>query len=173
MQETETGLRYDIGKLRYDLLPPDAIAELVAVFTKGAEKYAPRNWEKGMNWQRCYASLHRHASAWQMGEDRDPETGCLHMAHVAWNALAIVAYQLRGVGEDNRPSLARPVSVSRPPKEVSEDLPDFPPDYPRYDGDIGEAARQIWSFFNKGNTRKGAHLKEEYELPVEPPKKAK
>lgn len=98
-----TGLRYNDGKLRYDLLPPDAIEELVRVYTRGAAKYAPRNWEKGMGWTTCYASLQRHAAAWASGEDFDAETRCHHMAHVAWNALAIVAYTARGIGTDDRP----------------------------------------------------------------------
>lgn len=97
-----TGLRYNAGKLRYDLLPPDAIAELARVYTRGAVKYAPRNWEKGMAWSTCYASLHRHAAAWASGEDFDEETKCHHMAHVAWNALALVAYAARDVGTDDR-----------------------------------------------------------------------
>lgn len=98
-------MRFNAGKLRYDLLPPDAIEELVKIYTMGAAKYADRNWEKGFNWMDCYASLARHLALWQMGEDRDEESDHLHMAHVAWNALAIVTFQLRNVGVDNRVKL--------------------------------------------------------------------
>lgn len=101
-------LRFDDGKLRFDLLPPDALTELVKVYTRGSVKYEPRNWERGMNYQRCFASLARHAVLWQMGQDTDEETGCNHMAHVAWNALALVTYQIRGVGVDDRPELGGP-----------------------------------------------------------------
>lgn len=66
--------------------------ELAKVFTKGAEKYEPNNWMKGMSWESVLASLERHKEAFKLGEDVDPETGCLHMAHVAWNALALVSY---------------------------------------------------------------------------------
>jgi hypothetical protein len=45
----------------------------------------------------------RHLSAWWQGEDKDPETGMSHMLHAAWNALTLVAYELRGIGEDDRP----------------------------------------------------------------------
>lgn len=92
---TETkhqGLRYNQNKLRYDLFEPHAMKELAKVFTKGAEKYLPRNWEKGMSWQSVLASLERHKEAFKQGEDVDPETGCLHAAHIAWNALALVSY---------------------------------------------------------------------------------
>lgn len=86
------GLRYNEGKLRYDLFEPHAMKELAKVFTIGANKYAPRNWERGMSWQGVLASLERHKEAFKSGEDIDQETGCLHMAHVAWNALALVSY---------------------------------------------------------------------------------
>lgn len=96
-------LRYDDGKIRYDLIPADALEALALVYTKGAIKYAPRNWEKGMSWSRCFGSLMRHSWAFWKGEEIDPETGCHHMAMVAWNALALCAYQKRGIGEDDRP----------------------------------------------------------------------
>ena len=100
----DTGLRYNAGKLRYDLLPVDAIRELTKVMTMGAEKYEARNWEKGFKWMEdCFGSLQRHAQAFAGGEDRDAESGQLHMAHVMWNAMALVAFQLRGVGTDDRP----------------------------------------------------------------------
>lgn len=88
----EQGLRFNEGKLRYDLLEPFAIKELVKVFSKGAEKYPPRNWEKGMSWHKVLASLKRHIAAFELGEDFDEETGCYHIAHAAWNALALVSY---------------------------------------------------------------------------------
>jgi hypothetical protein len=96
------GLRFNTGKLRYDLLPPDALEELVRVFTMGAEKYAPRNWEKGLSWMDCYASMMRHAQQWVKGEDRDEESGHLHTAHVQWNAMALTTFMLRGTGQDDR-----------------------------------------------------------------------
>lgn len=86
------GLRYNEGKLRYDLLEPSAIKELVKVFTKGAEKYAPHNWEKGMAWSKVLASLKRHIAEFEQGEDYDNETKLYHMAHAAWNAMALVSY---------------------------------------------------------------------------------
>lgn len=88
----EEGLRYNIGKLRYDLFEPHAMEELAKVFTKGAEKYAARNWEKGMKWSSVMASLKRHIAKFEKGEDIDDESRLHHMAHVAWNALALVSF---------------------------------------------------------------------------------
>lgn len=101
----DTGLRFNEGKLRYDLLPPDAIEEVVKVFTMGAKKYTDRNWELGMPWMTIVASLKRHMAAWELGELKDTESGLLHTAHLAWNALALLTYELRCIGEDNRPKL--------------------------------------------------------------------
>lgn len=115
------GLRYDSGKPRYDLIPPDALAEYVRVMTIGAEKYAPRNWELGMKWSRCVGSMLRHAFAWLGGETNDPETRCHHLAHVAWNALALVAYSKRRIGENNLPFVERDLNNSQVLKGAMND----------------------------------------------------
>lgn len=101
----DEAVKDDESKPRYDLLPPNALNELVAVYTMGAKKYAPRNWEKGLRWGRVFAALMRHAWAWWSGESRDHESGLNHMAHVAWCALALAEYNMspKNVGEDDRP----------------------------------------------------------------------
>lgn len=110
------GLRYDSGKARYDLLEPYAMEQLVNVFTKGANKYADRNWEKGMDWSKMLACLKRHVAAFEKGEDYDYDpscegciagncsnhTGLLHMAHAAWNAMALVSFYKIYPQGDNR-----------------------------------------------------------------------
>jgi len=101
--KAEPAKRFDAGKPRYDLVPDDAFRELVEVYSMGARKYEPRGWEKGMSWSRCFAALMRHAWAFWRGEETDPESGLHHMAHVAWNALALVSYSKRQIGTDDRP----------------------------------------------------------------------
>lgn len=98
------GLRFDQGKTPYHLLPPELMHGVAEILAFGAQKYAPRNWEKGMDWSRVYSSLQRHLQAWWGGEDKDPETGMPHLWHVACNAAFLVAYEKRGVGNDDRPS---------------------------------------------------------------------
>lgn len=98
----QEGVKHDGGKARFDLLPPDALLELVAVFTMGAGKYGDRNWERGMDWGRIFAAMQRHANAWLGGEERDPVDGQHHLASVAWCALVLMAYEKRGVGTDDR-----------------------------------------------------------------------
>jgi hypothetical protein len=97
------GKKFDTDKLPYDLLPGDAIEEIVKVLQFGAVKYGERNWEKGMRWNRPFAALMRHMWAWWKGEEKDPETGLSHLAHAGCCILFLLSYTLRGVGEDNRP----------------------------------------------------------------------
>lgn len=114
----EQGLRYNKGKLRYDLLEPYAIEQLVKVFTRGAEKYEPGNWLKGMPWMDVIASLERHLAEFKKGSDFDNETQILHMAHCAWNALAIVSYYKHRPEFDNR------LQTLSSKKKISLDLDD-------------------------------------------------
>lgn len=71
-----TGLRYDKGKLRFDLIHPVANEGLARVLTKGARKYADRNWEGGMPWSKVLGPLKRHLQAIERGEDWDYDPNC-------------------------------------------------------------------------------------------------
>ena len=100
---THTAVKYDAGKLPWHLLPIDAMQGVIRVLGFGATKYAPRNWESGLAYSRVYASLMRHITAWWQGERYDPDSGMPHLWHVATNALFLAAYEIRGVGQDDRP----------------------------------------------------------------------
>lgn len=84
------GLKYDSGKPRLDLVPPEAVMALGYVLTYGAEKYAPNSW-RGVEPERYIAALLRHLMAYQAGETRDPESEMPHMWHVLTNAAFLVA----------------------------------------------------------------------------------
>jgi hypothetical protein len=88
------GYKADEGKLRYDLIPPDALDELARVYTIGATKYDDRNWEVGMKFGRVFAAMMRHAWRWWAGETNDPKDGQHHLSSVAWAALALLHYDL-------------------------------------------------------------------------------
>jgi hypothetical protein len=98
MNEKTEGIKYDNGKLAYNLVPMDALDEVVRRFTHGAAKYAPGNWQKVDNAvERYSAALMRHYSAFRQGERSDPEApGLSHIGAVAWNALVLVWFALRG-----------------------------------------------------------------------------
>lgn len=97
------GVKYDAGKAPWHLVAFDAIAEIVAVLDFGAKKYAARNWEAGMDWDRPFGACLRHLTAWWMGEDKDQETGLSHLAHAGCCIMFLIAYEIRGVGVDTRP----------------------------------------------------------------------
>lgn len=99
----DKGLRFNEGKSRHDLIPSFAQAEYAKILTKGSEKYAPRNWENGMKWSKVIASLKRHLHAMESGEDFDPESGCLHSAHVMCNAAFLTEYYKIHPEGDDRP----------------------------------------------------------------------
>ena len=101
-QVATEGRKDDANKLPWDLLPADAVEEILKVLAFGADKYDRRNWEKGMTWSRPFSALMRHLWAWYQGEDKDPETGITHLAHAGCCILFLLAYEKRGIGVDNR-----------------------------------------------------------------------
>lgn len=83
------------GKLMWELLPLTVIKEIVKVYTFGAKKYSPNSWQNLENgYQRYKAALFRHIVAFEEGEIKDPESGIHHLAHAAWNAIAILWFAL-------------------------------------------------------------------------------
>lgn len=111
------GAKFDGGKPRYDLIPPEALDALAQLYGIGAAKYADRNWEKGIKYSRVFAAMMRHAWAWWRGEKIDLETGLSHMTSVAWNAFALFTYDARRMEDFNdNPALqeAKPVGNSTP-----------------------------------------------------------
>lgn len=91
-------MKYDSGKLRYDLVPPEALEEITRVLGFGATKYADRNWENGINYGRVFGACMRHLWAWWRGEDNDSETGISHLAHAGCCIFFLLTYTKRDMG---------------------------------------------------------------------------
>jgi len=87
---------------RFDLFPFDALEEVARVYGMGAGKYEDDNWLKGYSWRLSAGALMRHVARFMLGEDRDPESGLLHLAHAAWHCLTLITFTLRGKGTDDR-----------------------------------------------------------------------
>lgn len=83
-------------KLRWDLLPLGLIKEIVKVYHFGAKKYGPNTWQ-GLDdgYNRYKAAMLRHLVAFEEGETVDAESGLHPLAHVAWNALAMLYLSMR------------------------------------------------------------------------------
>jgi len=77
-------------KGRMDLLPVRALIEVSKVFEAGGKKYAPRNWEKGINLSRFMDSGLRHAMKHLRGDRDEP-----HLAMAIWNLLCLQDTELR------------------------------------------------------------------------------
>jgi hypothetical protein len=99
----KVGVKFDAGKTSFALIPWVAVKAVAQVLNYGAKKYAPRNWELGMDWSRPYDGAVRHLTAWWEGEDKDPDTGMSHLWHCATNIFFLIAYEDRRVGNDDRP----------------------------------------------------------------------
>ena len=96
-----TGKKYDTDKPRLDLVLgdfADALQEVGKVGTIGAAKYDDGNWLLVDNAQERYSSaMLRHYFQYKQ-EPLDCETGLSHLAHVAWNALAVLELSLNNLG---------------------------------------------------------------------------
>ena len=101
-QRNEPGTKHDYGKIRYDLLSPEALEALATILTYGCNKYGDRNWEKGMSWGRPFGALMRHLWAWWAGKGKDPETGYSHLWHAMACLSFLITYEVRNIGTDDR-----------------------------------------------------------------------
>lgn len=80
------------GKPRWELLPLPDLEDVVKVYTFGAGKYEPNSW-RGLEdgFDRYKAALLRHLVSFENGEELDEESGLPALAHMAWNAIAMLA----------------------------------------------------------------------------------
>lgn len=92
------GAKLDAGKIRAWLCLGGfarAMGAVADVTTKGAVKYTPNGWKEVPNGQERYMdAMVRHMLALGRGEQIDKDTQCLHLAQVAWNALAALELDL-------------------------------------------------------------------------------
>ncbi len=104
---SSAGIKYDGEKPRYDLIPPSTLKALATILTFGANKYAARNWEKGIAWGRVFGALMRHLWAWWGRENKDPETGESHLWHAQCCLSFLIEYERTHKELDDRPAAIR------------------------------------------------------------------
>jgi hypothetical protein len=96
------GNKFDEGKPRVSLIiMSKALLEVAKVGTYGSGKYGDHNFRNGMDWSRIADADLRHLFKFLDGERKDHETNLSHLAHHAWNALALLEYELNNVGNDD------------------------------------------------------------------------
>ena len=92
IENSEKGLKFDEEKIRFDLIPGDALEALAKVYTYGTKKYSAQNWRKGLEWSRVFGALMRHAWAFWRGEEIDEESGLPHIMQAAWACFSLHVY---------------------------------------------------------------------------------
>jgi hypothetical protein len=97
------GRKDDGGKPPLHLIPPEFLYAIAEILDFGQRKYAPRNWEKGLDWSRVYRAAIGHLFDWFARKGPDPETGKSHLWHAACCVMFLVCYEIRGTGADDRP----------------------------------------------------------------------
>lgn len=95
-------LKFDGEKPRMELLPTQPLVDISEVLTFGAKKYGAHNWRGGFAYSRLIGAALRHLSAYNDGEDTDPESGLSHLAHAGCCILFLLEQISKGTGTDDR-----------------------------------------------------------------------
>jgi Domain of unknown function (DUF5664) len=95
------GIRENGGKPPVNLIMSKALLEVAKVAEFGAKKYSPHNYRKGMKWSFFIDAMCRHTIKYCVGERIDEESKLSHLAHIAWNALAILEFETESLGDDD------------------------------------------------------------------------
>lgn len=83
----------DEGKPKIHYVPKSLLVAVGSVLGQAdGTKYDKYNWRKGMKFSRTYDSLMRHLTAWNEGEDTDPESGLNHLHHAAARLAFLIEY---------------------------------------------------------------------------------
>lgn len=101
----EPGAKLDEGKNRLGLVLGDfarALEQVGHVGSFGLKKYSASGWVSAPDGVCRYTdALYRHLNSEAQGQERDKDSGLLHAAHAAWNALARLDLMLR-MGDEKK-----------------------------------------------------------------------
>lgn len=116
----KTGAVRDLrsGKGRFDLVPPAPIRALAIHFEKGAKKYGPRNWEKGIPLSKFLDSAERHLQ--EIKEGMNDEN---HPISALWNLVCYYETLLRiqnGELPKSLDDMPRKITLPNPYKKPSK-----------------------------------------------------
>lgn len=75
------GTKFDTGKPDLTLLPRSFKEGVAQALMYGAKKYGRANFKQGLEVTRVLAGIDRHLTAFNDGENMDPESGLSHLSH--------------------------------------------------------------------------------------------
>lgn len=104
-------MKTEEGKPPLGLIPREFLESTSLALDFGNKtKYSRHSWRKGMEWQRLIDAALRHVTAFNDGEDTDPDSGLSHLAHASCCIAFLITYQAKGMGTDDRyqPVFTRP-----------------------------------------------------------------
>jgi Domain of unknown function (DUF5664) len=95
--------KYDEHKPDLSLVPRELMDAAARAFMFGAQKYGRYNYKLGgFEWHRLIAAALRHITAYNEGEDKDPESGLSHLDHAAATIGMLLVYVKGNLGTDTR-----------------------------------------------------------------------
>lgn len=98
---------FGVKKPSPQFVPPIALIEESVVMALGAAKYGAYNWQDDpVDATTYYSAALRHLLSWFSGEDKDPESGASHLAHVRACMAILLDASASGKLIDDRPKCA-------------------------------------------------------------------
>lgn len=97
--------KFDGGKLEWEMMPEEALEEVMKVLQFGANKYGKWNWLDNADeaeYTRIMNAIERHFKKFKKGQDLDEESSLRELAHIIVNCLFLLQFQCLNVGIDNR-----------------------------------------------------------------------
>ena len=104
------GDQHNDGKVALSLCPAEIrewIASVLQDACEGRAEYERNNWRKGLSWVDNLDSVLRHITAFEKGQDVNPDTGIHHLKHALTRLMFSVYYVEHALGVDDRYSAPR------------------------------------------------------------------
>lgn len=106
-------MRAGIGtKINTNLVPYELVAMAAISLNYGADKYEPRNFEKGLSYTQHLESIKRHVEAIENREPIDIDSGLPHEAMLAASVAMLSHNYMQGVITDDRPKAKEGLDVA-------------------------------------------------------------
>lgn len=122
-------MRESIGtKVDTTLVPYELIIQAAIGLNYGAEKYEPRNYEKGLSYRQLCGSIDRHNRAIMAGELYDQDSGLPHITLLASSIAMFCHNWMQGRIIDDLPPPKEGLTIAQlscnpvPTRGISNDL---------------------------------------------------